>query len=56
MRNCPHSAFLTLYIALAFGGACAGFRVAGTSTGPGIAASVWLGGLATLVEKKSRRM
>ncbi|KAG1660912.1 hypothetical protein FOA52_007952 [Chlamydomonas sp. UWO 241] len=50
------SLFLTLYIALAFGGACAGFRTTGTSTGPILAATVWAGGLATLAEKKSRRM
>jgi putative copper export protein len=30
--------------------------VAGRSTGAIIAASVWVGGLATLLEKKSRRM
>ena len=37
-------------------GACVGFGLTGTSTGPIIAASVAAGGLATLLEKKSRRM
>ncbi len=37
-------------------GACAGFNLTGTNTGAVIAGSVWAGGLATLVEKKSRRM
>lgn len=50
------SLFLSSYICLAFGGACAGHRLLGRSTGAIIAGSVWLGGLATLLEKKSRRM
>ncbi|KAF6263624.1 hypothetical protein COO60DRAFT_378802 [Scenedesmus sp. NREL 46B-D3] len=50
------SLFLSSYISLAFGGACAGHRLAGRSTGAIMAASVWVGGLATLLEKKSRRM
>ncbi|KXZ55453.1 hypothetical protein GPECTOR_2g1002 [Gonium pectorale] len=50
------SAFLSAYMAAAFAGACAGFSVSGVNTGPVIAATVWLGGLATLIEKKSRRM
>lgn len=50
------AAFLTSFIALAFGGACVGFNLTGTCTGPVIAASTWPGGLATLLEKKSRRM
>ena len=50
------SLFLTFYIALAFGGACAGFHLTGINTGPVIAASIWMGGLATLVEKPSRRL
>ena len=37
-------------------GVCLGINTTGTSTGTVIAGSVWLGGLATLVEKKSRRM
>lgn len=41
---------------LAQAGVCIGFNTAGTSTGMLIASSVWIGGLATLVEKKSRRM
>lgn len=50
------SVFLTLYIALAFGGACAGFSLFQVSTGSVIASSIWLGGLATFVEKPSRRL
>ncbi|KAK9821013.1 hypothetical protein WJX74_000943 [Apatococcus lobatus] len=50
------SGFLALYCTLAWRGACAGFQLTGTSTSFGIAASCWTGGLATLVEKKSRRM
>lgn len=37
-------------------GACAGFTTTGTVTGASLAASCWTAGLATLVEKKSRRM
>ncbi|MEW5320344.1 MAG: hypothetical protein WDW38_011423 [Sanguina aurantia] len=50
------SAFLALFISSAFGGACIGFNLFGFSTGRSIAASVWLGGLSVLAEKKSRRM
>ena len=35
---------------------CLGFNATGTSSGAILAASVWVGGLATLVENKSRRM
>lgn len=48
--------FLTLYIALAFEGACAGFSLFQVNTGSVIASSIWLGGLATFVEKPSRRL
>ncbi|KAJ9509276.1 hypothetical protein QJQ45_001728 [Haematococcus lacustris] len=48
--------FLTAFIALAFGSVCAGFAVTGVSTGPLIAACTAAGGLAVLLEKKSRRM
>ena len=37
-------------------GACAGFKAAGMHTGPVIASTAWLGGLATMLEKRSRRM
>jgi hypothetical protein len=37
-------------------GACMGWQMTGTSTGAILALSSWTGGLATLVEKKSRRM
>ena len=50
------SAFLALYCTLCWRGACVGFQLTGRlgpSTIPGFA---WMGGLATLVEKKSRRM
>jgi hypothetical protein len=47
--------FLASFVCLAFGGACAGHHVTGRSTGLIIAASTWVGGLATLLEKKSRR-
>lgn len=50
------SAFLALYCTLAWRGACLGFTATGRITPGGIAASAWTGGLATLVEKKSRRM
>eukprot|EP00798_Chlamydomonas_sp_ICE-L_P004119 gene4119-14223_t len=50
------SLFLTLYIAAAFGSVCGGINASGSVSGHGIASSVWLSGLATLVEKKSRRM
>lgn len=50
------SAFLSLYCALAWRGACCGFTTAGHTSGAVIAASCWTAGLATMVEKKSRRM
>lgn len=50
------SLFLSLYVSLAWRGACTGFAVAGRSTGAVIASTCWLAGLAVLVEKKSRRM
>lgn len=50
------SAFLALYCALAWRGACAGFQLTKVTSGRIIAASCWVAGLATLVEKKSRRM
>ncbi|GAX83428.1 hypothetical protein CEUSTIGMA_g10853.t1 [Chlamydomonas eustigma] len=50
------SLFLTVFVTLGFGALCAASNLAGTFTGPLIAGSVWLGGLATLLEKKSRRM
>ncbi len=50
------SLFLSLFVGLAFGGACASNQVAGRSTGAIMASGVWMGGIATLVEKKSRRM
>lgn len=37
-------------------GACVAFQSTGTVTGSVIAGSCWTAGLATLVEKKSRRM
>jgi hypothetical protein len=37
-------------------GICTAHRSAATTTGAIVAGSVWVGGLATLVEKKSRRM
>lgn len=50
------SLFLGLYVALAYRGACAGFTAAGRTSGAPLVAGCWAGGLATLVEKKSRRM
>jgi hypothetical protein len=50
------SLFLSLLISTAFAGACAGHRLAQRSTGSIIALGVSVGGLATLLEKKSRRM
>lgn len=50
------SAFLALYCALAWRGACTGFQMTKVTSGPIIAASCWVAGLATLAEKKSRRM
>jgi hypothetical protein len=50
------SAFLTLYCALAWRGACAGWTLSGRTTAAGLALSCWTAGLATLIEKKSRRM
>lgn len=37
-------------------GACIGFQTTGSVTGAILAGSCWTAGLATLVEKKSRRM
>ena len=53
---CRSSAFLALYCSLAWRGACGGFQLTGRATGAGIAMSCWVAGLATLIEKKSRRM
>jgi len=50
------SAFLALYCTLAWRGVCTGFHIAGGASGRVVAASVWLAGLAVLLEKKSRRM
>ncbi|CAL8462877.1 g2411 [Coccomyxa elongata] len=50
------SAFLGLYCTLCWRGACVGFQATQSASPPVIAASCWTGGLATLVEKKSRRM
>lgn len=50
------SLFLSLYCTLAWRGACIGHQLTGNSTGLILASSCWTGGLATLVEKKSRRM
>jgi hypothetical protein len=50
------SLFLSLLISAAFAGACGGHRLAQRSTGSIIALGVSVGGLATLLEKKSRRM
>lgn len=50
------SAFLALYCALAWRGACTGWQLTGGTSGRVIAMSCWVAGLATFVEKKSRRM
>ncbi len=50
------SAFLALYCALAWQGALRGWAIAGRTTGAAVAAACWVAGLATLAEKKSRRM
>ena len=50
------SLFLALYCTLAWAGVCTGWQLSGRATGALIAASCWISGLATLVEKKSRRM
>jgi hypothetical protein len=50
------SLFLSAFISMAFGGACLGHNLTGRSTGLVVAGSTWIGGLATLLEKKSRRM
>ncbi|CAL5223327.1 g5824 [Coccomyxa viridis] len=50
------SAFLGLYCTLCWRGACMGFQTTQSCSPPVIAASCWTGGLATLLEKKSRRM
>lgn len=58
LLRCPHrsSLFLSTFISMAFGGACLGHNLTGRSTGLVVAGSTWIGGLATLLEKKSRRM
>lgn len=50
------SAFLSLAIGLAWRTACASGRLMGLSNTTVIASSCWVAGLATLLEKKSRRM
>ncbi|KAK9825197.1 hypothetical protein WJX81_006470 [Elliptochloris bilobata] len=50
------SAFLAVYCTLCWRGACFGFQATSSCAPPVIAGSAWLGGLATLLEKKSRRM
>ncbi|CAK0784870.1 hypothetical protein CVIRNUC_008075 [Coccomyxa viridis] len=50
------SAFLSMYCTLCWRGACVGFQATKSCSPPVIAASCWTGGLATLLEKKSRRM
>ncbi|KAL4452113.1 hypothetical protein ABPG75_007775 [Micractinium tetrahymenae] len=50
------SLFLSLYCTLAWRGACAGFNLAGRTTGAVIAGSCWVAGFAALVEKRPRRM
>lgn len=50
------SAFLALFCTLAWTGVCAGFQATGTATVQVVASTCWVAGLATLVEKKSRRM
>lgn len=56
LRGCRSSLFLSTFISMAFGGACLGHKLTGRSTGLVVAGSTWIGGLATLLEKKSRRM
>ncbi|KAK9808239.1 hypothetical protein WJX73_002479 [Symbiochloris irregularis] len=50
------SAFLALYCAFAWRGACAGFQLTDSCTPVSIPATCWTGGLALFAEKKSRRM
>ena len=50
------SAFLSLYCALAWRGACVGWNTAGYTSAAAIVSSCWIAGLSTFVEKKSRRM
>ena len=56
LNHAPPPPTLSLYCTLAWRGVCTGFNVSGRATGDVIAASCWTGGLAVLVEKKSRRM
>lgn len=50
------SLFLSLYCTLAWRGACVGFQWSNGASGALLALTCWTGGLATLAEKKSRRM
>ncbi|KAG7673374.1 hypothetical protein Ndes2526B_g03184 [Nannochloris sp. 'desiccata'] len=50
------SAFLSLYVDLAWLGACAGWNIAGGTSVMALISTCWIAGLATFVEKKSRRM
>lgn len=50
------SLFLSLFCTFAWRGACFGFTSTRRVSGPIIAATCWVAGLATLAEKKSRRM
>jgi hypothetical protein len=50
------SAFLSLYVDLAWRGACFGWNVAGGTSVMALITTCWVAGLATFVEKKSRRM
>lgn len=50
------SLFLSLYCTLAWRGACFGFTSTRRVSGSIIAGTCWVAGLATLAEKKSRRM
>jgi hypothetical protein len=51
------SAFLALYVDLAWRGACFGWKnLAGWTSPTALIATCWIAGLATFVEKKSRRM
>lgn len=50
------SLFLSLYCTLAWRGACVGFQHSNAASGKLLAMTCWTGGLASLAEKKSRRM
>jgi hypothetical protein len=50
------SAFLSLYVDLAWRGACAGWNIAGGTSAMALVSICWIAGLAAFVEKKSRRM